>query len=266
MALTLGGLVLGAAPKLTFDDAKRLAELDPLSAIGSSIEDLGELSKTFTLEGILTGSSRFNDFNQLSRYKRLGNSLKLDHELIRTVVFITKVSMTEALSWYLRYSLSLKESLFKQIHACNILTGITTTLSGGTLALAAGTPTPVEGANCVKLSKNAAENDSFDFTFTSADHYDLSNYDWFSFWIYVSSITNISSATITVTEGAHTATYSFSGLITAADTWLRIRVAKSDFTNYATVEWDEIDTIKIEITKNAASNYYVALDDVGGFE
>lgn len=93
MAVTLGELNLGVVNGLSFSDQKRLQDTDLPAARGSSSQDLGELSSTIELTGILQGAGRFDDFRQLQRYKRIGNSLKLDSKTVSTVVFIKEVKL-----------------------------------------------------------------------------------------------------------------------------------------------------------------------------
>src|SRR3990170_5121254 len=132
MTVTLGNLNLGVVGDLSFSDRKRLEDMDLPSARGSSSQDLGELASTLELSGVFVGTNRFDDFRQLQRYKRLGDSLKLDADAAKTVVFIREVKLVKVDVNILRYSLSLKESLFKQVNSCDDVTSWSSSTTGAT--------------------------------------------------------------------------------------------------------------------------------------
>ena len=266
MTLTLGNLNLGAVGDLSFADRKRLEDMDLPSARGSSSQDLGELASALELSGVLVGVNRFEDFRQLQRYKRLGNSLKLDAEAAKTVVFIREVKLTKIEVNILRYSLSLKESLFKQVNSCDEITSWLSSTVGATVEAVSSLPTPLEGLNCIKVSHNAEPAEEVNVTYEPFDTVDLEDFDWLSFAWLMSNLSEISSSVITVSEGLHNASFDFSSLLTEAGKWLRLRIHKTSFTDYGTLDWGQIDKIKFALVKSQAQNYYFAVDDIGGFE
>jgi len=266
MTVTLGDLNLGVVSGLSFSDQKRLEDVDLPAARGSSSQDLGELASAIELSGILQGSSRFDDFRQLQRYKRLGNSLKLDSDAAQTAVFIKEVRLTKLSVNVLRYSLSLKESLFKQVNSCDNITSLSSSTSGATVAIVTSSPTPLEGSGCLKVSHNADPSEEVNGTYEPVDKIDLEDFDWISFAWLMDNISAFNSAIITIAEGAHNATFDFKALLTVASSWLRLRIHKTDFTNYGALDWGQIDKIKFAVTKSQAQNYFFAVDDVGGFE
>ena len=76
----------------------------------------------------------------------------------------------------------------------------------------------------------------------------------------------ISSAVVTFSEDLNEATYDFTELLTEASSWLRLRINKTEFSNYGALDWGQISKIKFAVTKSQAQNYFFAVDDVGGFE
>jgi hypothetical protein len=266
MTVTLGDLNLGVVNGLSFSDRKRLEDVDLPTARGSSSQDLGELASTIELSGILRGTSRFDDFRQLQRYKRLGNSLKLDSEALKTVVFVKEVKLVKVGVNILRYGLSLKESLFKQINSCDDVTSWSSSTLNAVLSAVTNAPTPLEGLGCIKVNHNAEASEEVNVTYEPLDSIDFEDFDWLSFASFLGDISEISSAVITVSEGLHNATFDFSALLTEAEKWLRLRIHKTSFENYSALDWGQIDKIKFAVTKSQAQNYFFAVDDVGGFE
>ncbi len=266
MTVTLGNLNLGIVNALSYSDPKRLEDLDLPAARGSSSQDLGELASTIELSGILQGSSRFDDFRQLQRFKRLGNSLKLDSDAAKTVVFIKEVRLTKLSVNVLRYSLSLKESLFKQVNSCDNITSLSSSTAGATVAIVATSPVPLEGLGCLKVSHDAEASEEVNVTYEPVDSIDLEDFDWLSFAWLMDNILSVSSAVVTFSEGLNEAVYDFKALITEASCWLRLRIRKTDFSNYGALDWGHISKIKFAVTKSQAQDYFFAVDDVGGFE
>jgi hypothetical protein len=265
MTVTLDSLNLGVVNGLSFSDRKRLEDVDLPTARGSSSQDLGELASTIELSGILRGTSRFDDFRQLQRYKRLGNSLKLDSDALKTVVFVKEVKLVKVGVNILRYGLSLKESLFKQVNSCDDVTSWSSSTTGATVAVS-GAPTPLEGLGCITVSHDAEAAEEVNLTYEPVDSVDLEDFDWLSFAWLMENISEISSVAITVFEGLHNAIFDFSGFLTEAEKWLRVRIHKTSFANYGALDWGQIDKIKFAVTKSQAQNYFFAIDDVGGFE
>lgn len=251
---------------LSFSDRKRLEDVDLPTARGSSSQDLGDLASIIELSGILRGNSRFDDFRQLQRYKRLGNSLKLDSDALKTVVFVKEVKLVKVGVNILRYGLSLKESLFKQVNSCDDVAGWSSSTVDAIVSSVTSSPIPLEGLGCLKVSHDAEASEEVNVIYEPLDSFDFEEFDWLSFAWLMGGISEISSAIVTVSEGLHNATFDFSGLLTEAEKWLRLRIHKTSFTNYGTLDWGQIDKIKFAVTKSQAQNYFFAVDDVGGFE
>jgi hypothetical protein len=266
MAVTLGELNLGVVNGLSFCDQKRLQDADLPAARGSSSQDLGELSSSIELTGILRGPSRFDDFRQFQRYKRIGNSLKLDSETISTVVFVKEVKLAKIGVNFLRYGLSLKESLFKQVNACDSILDWSSSTIGAIVSCVALSPVPLEGSGCIKVSHNAEAAEEVNLAYDPLDTIDLEDFDWLSFGLLISDASQISSAILSVSEGVNNATFDFSALLMEADKWQRLCVYKTFFSNYGALDWGQIDKLKVAVTKSQAQNYYFAVDDLGGFE
>jgi hypothetical protein len=266
MTVLLGGLNLGVVNGFSFSDPKRLEDIDLPAARGSSSQDLGEQASTIELTGILREPSRFDDFKQLQRAKRLGNSLKLDSDAVSTVVFVKEVRLAKVGVNILRYSLSLKESLFKLVNSCDSLLDWSTQTVDAVVGVVSGSPVPLEGAACIKVSHDAEAAEEVNLTYDPIDVIDLEDFDWLSFAWLMSDVSGISGATIKVSEGTNNATYDFSALIAEAEKWLRLRIHKTSFINHGALDWGQIDKIKFAVTKAQAQNYFFAVDDVGGFE
>ena len=266
MTVTLGNLNLGVVNGLSSTDRKRLEDVDLPAARGSSSQDLGELASSIELSAVMRGSNRFNDFQQLQRCKRLGNSLKLDADTLETVVFIREVKLTKVSVNLLRYSLSLKESLFKQVNSCDDVTSWSSSTAGAVVEIVSSVPTPLEGVGCLKVSHDAEAEEEVNVIYEPVDSIDLEDFDWISFAWLMSNISSIGTAVLTVSEGANIATFDFSALLAEVDKWLRLRVHKTSFTGYEELDWGQIDKIKFAVTKSQAQNYFFAVDDVGGFE
>ena len=266
MTVTLGNLNLGVVNGLNLSERKRLEDIDLPAARGSSSQDLGELASTIEFSGILRGPSRFDDFCQLQRSKRLGASLKLDSDALKTVVFIKEIKLSKISVNILRYSMSLKESLFKQVNSCDNITSLSSSTAGATVAIVSSSPTPLEGSGCLKVSHDAEASEEVNVVYEPVDTIDLEDFDWLSFAWLMDSILAIGSAVVTFTEGLNEATYDFKELLTEASSWLRLRINKTEFANYSALDWGQISQIKFAVTKSQAQNYFFALDDVGGFE
>jgi len=190
----------------------------------------------------------------------------LDADAAKTVVFIREVKLTKIEVNILRYSLSLKESLFKQVNSCDESASWLSSTVGATVEAVSSFPTPLEGLNCIKVSHDAEAAEEVNVTYEPFDSVDLEDFDWLSFAWLMGNLSEISSAVITVTEGPHNAIFDFSALLTEAGKWLRMRINKTSFTDYGALDWGQIDKIKFALVKSQAQNYFFALDDVGGFE
>ena len=147
VTLKLGArqLTLGTVSGIGFTHADRGGDIDLPGARGTGKQVLGKASMRASLEGTLSGASRFGDFRQLERIRMLGRSLKLESPELDTVAFLEEVRLRNS-AWadHLDYSVGLKESLFKQINACDELTGWGEDGSG-TVMLEDSEPTPREG-------------------------------------------------------------------------------------------------------------------------
>jgi len=266
MTVTLGNLNLGVVSGLSFSDRKRLEDVDLPGARGSSSQDLGELASTLELSGAFVGPNRFDDFRQLQRFKRLGKSLKLDAEAAKTVVFIREVKLAKVDVNILRYTLSLKESLFKQVNPCDDIASWSSSTVGAVLSAVANSPTPIEGLSCIKVSHDAEASEEVNLTYEPLDSVDLEDLDWLSFAWLMDNNSSISSAVVTVSEDLHNATCDYASLLTEPEKWLRLRIHKTSFADYGALDWGQINRIKFAVTKSQAQNYFFALDDLGGFE
>lgn len=264
MTVTLGNLNLGTVTDFNFSNSKRFEDVDLPAARGSSTQDLGEHATIIELSGVLTGPSRFNDFKQLQRVCQLGQSLKLDFDVAQTVVFIREVKLAKAGFNFLRYSLTLKESLFKQVNACDAITSWFTATEGASVTIAENQPTPFEGRGCLKVSHDAEANEELNVTYEPVDTFNLEDFDWVSFAFLISDASAVSSAVVTVKEGENTAYCDFTADMAEAGKWLNIRVHKTGFTG--TVDWSQLNQIKFAVVKSQAQNYFFAVDDVGGYE
>ncbi len=267
MAVTLGGLSLGTVRDVTFEHSRRLSEVDIPTAEGSSTEDLGKQGAPINLTGALSGESRFSDFGQLERVSRIGRSLKFDCDMLQTVVFLKTVKLTRQTPTVLNYALALKQSRFKKVNACDLTDYWSVDSGGGSLSAVTSSPTPKEGLACLKLSGTIGAGVASRLKYTPADLVDLNFFDWPCFWFQVSSLATITSAYVKAyVDGGDYASYDFSSLLTAANTWLKIRVFKDSFSVTGSMEWDEVAYVTIEVTKSGAETDYFAIDDLGGDE
>jgi hypothetical protein len=192
--------------------------------------------------------------------------LKLDSDALKTVVFIKEIKLSKISVNILRYSMSLKESLFKQVNACDNITSLSSSTTGATVVIVSSSPTPLEGSCCLKVSHDAEASEEVNVVYEPVDTIDLEDFDWLSFAWLMDSLLAISSAVVTFTEGLNEAAYDFKQLLTEASSWLKLRILKTEFTNYAALDWGQISKIKFAVTKSQAQNYFFAIDDVGGFE
>jgi hypothetical protein len=266
LTVTLGNLNLGIVADFNFSNSKRFEDVDLPAARGSSTQDLGEHATEIQLSGVLTGPSRFNDFRQLQRVCQLGQSLKMDCDVAQTVVFIREVKLAKTGFNFLRYSLTLKESMFKQVNACDAITSWFTATEGASVTIAESQPLPFEGRGCLKVSHDAEADEELNVAYEPVDTFNLEDFDWISFAFLINDVAAISSAVVTVQEGENEAYYDFIAELAAADEWRRIRIHKTQFADYDAVDWSQLSKIKFAITKNQARSYFFAVDDMGGYE
>jgi hypothetical protein len=261
LTVSLGTLELGVVRDVVFSQIKRIGDVDIPSGIGSSSQDLGKQSMNIDLSGVLLGDDRFSSFDQLERAKRVGSSLEFDCDMLKSVAFVKEVKLLRQNPKSLNYGLTLKESRFKQVNACD---NDVDWSAVGTL-LAVTSPKPKEGSAVLKVS--GINVDTLSLTYDPDDLIDLNNFDWLSFWFYLSSLTHHLGAVVKVyTDGDNYGSYDFSSLISAAESWLRLRIPKSSFVEVGSLEWDEVDSVTIEVTKTDAETWYFVIDDLGGYE
>jgi len=261
LTVSLGSLELGVVSNVTFSHVKRVGEVDIPSGIGSSSQDLGKQAMSVDLSGVLLGEDRFSSFDQLERAKRVGSSLKFDCDMLKTVAFVKEVKLLRQNPKSLHYGLTLKESRFKQVNACD---NDVDWSAVGTLLAVTG-PEPKEGSAALKVS--GINVDTLSLTYDPEDLFDLNDFDWLAFWFYLSNLTHHLSAVVKVyTDGDNYGSYDFSSLISAAESWLRLRIPKSSFVEVGSLEWDEIDSINIEVTKTNVEMWFFVIDDLGGYE
>lgn len=265
MAVALGSLNLGIITDISSSDRKRFEDVDLPAARGSSTQDLGMLAREIELEGILTGASRLEDFKQLQRAQLNGQSLKLTADVIQTVVFIKEVRLTKLSVNFIRYSLLLKESLFKQVNACDALT-CWFSGTGASVNIVDENPYPQEGLGCLRVSQNAEANQTVDAYYEPVDTISLEDFGWVGFSFFMADVSAISSAILTVTSGSNNAAYDFASALNEADKWLRVCIPKTSFTGFDEFDWGQIGRIKFSVTKSLAQNILFAVDDIGGYE
>jgi hypothetical protein len=261
LTVSFGSLELGVVRDVVFSQIKRIGDVDIPSGIGSSIQDLGKQAMNVDLSGVLLGEDRFSSFDQLERAKRVGSSQKFDCDMLKSVAFLKEVKLLRQNPRSLHYGLSLKESRFKQVNACD---NDVDWSAMGTL-LAVTSPEPKEGSVALKVS--GINVDTLSLTYDPDDLIDLNNFDWLSFWFILNSLTHHLGAIVKVyTDENNYGTYDFSSLISAAGSWLKLRIPKSSFVEVGSLEWDEIDSIIIEVSKTNAETWFFVIDDLGGYE
>jgi hypothetical protein len=261
LTVSLGSLELGVVRDVVFSHVKRVGDVDIPSGIGSSSQDLGKQAMNVDLSGVLLGDNRFSNFDQLERAKRVGSSQKFDCDMLKMVAFVKEVKLLRQNPKSLHYGLTLKESRFKQINACD--NDIDWSAVGTLLAVTS--PEPKEGSAALKVS--GINIDTLSLTYDPDDLIDLNNFDWLSFWFYLSSLTHHLGTVVKVyTDGDNYGSYDFSNLIMAAGSWLRLRVPKSSFVEVGSLEWDEVDSVSIEVTKTDVETWFFVIDDLGGYE
>lgn len=162
--------------------------------------------------------------------------MKLDSDAIKTIVFIREAKLAKVTVNTLRYSLTLKQSLFKQVNACDAVTGWSSTTPSAAVAVASSQPTPLEGLGCIKVSHDAEANEESNVFYEPVDAFNLEDYDWISFAWLMDNVTLLSSAVVTVTQGTNNTTFNFTTLITEAAKWLMLRVHKTQFNNYGALD------------------------------
>jgi len=266
MTITLGSLTLGDAVRVVPDFSANFANIDVPLGRNSSKQFLGGAA-SLELTGTLTGVARFENFLTLRKALNAGLSLKLDCDFIKTLVFVTKVTPTLISQTSIKYSLQLDESRFQQESACESTSLWSVDSGGGSLTAASSTPTPREGAKCLKLAGAIGGGTESRLKYTPSDALDFSFSKWIAFDFITDMLTDMTAATLVLkTDAGNYVTYDFHSLVTAAGEWLRIRVNKDDFSETGTMEWDNVTVVLIGLTRSSAKTYYIAVDDFGGYE
>jgi hypothetical protein len=266
LAVTVGNLNLGVVTSFNFAFKKCFDDVDLPAMRGSGTHDMGMLGTEMELQGVLSGSSRFDDFMELLRAQGLGESVPLDSDIIQTVVFLRDVKLAKVGLNFIIYGLTLKESLFKQVNACDAITCWFTSTENAVVEVASASPLPIEGKGCIKVSHDAEAAEEVNVYYEPVDRFSLEEFDWVSFAFQISSKSNVTSAIVTVTDGLSNASYNFTSLLPEAGKWRRLRIHKTWFSNYDAVDWSQLSRIKFAVAKSQAQNYFFAVDDVGGYE
>jgi hypothetical protein len=233
---------------------------------GDSHQFLGSEATVINLQGYLSGSTKFDDLVQLDRIRQRGQSLKLSSDLIKTIVYIKSIRPGKLWTSGLDYTLGLEESLFTQLEACNSTAPFSVDSGGGTLSAVTVTPTPVEGLACVKLSGTIAAATASRLKCIPTADLDFSLCSWIKFDFYISSVASLTEciAYFYHAAGDH-AYYDFTAMITAAG-WTKVMIPKASFFSVGTMEWDKVTYFTVSAKKSIELAYYIALDDVGGYE
>ena len=262
MDVTLGSLSLGTVLSLNPAYVKRFGEIDTPLGRAPLRQILGS-STVYELTGAFTGSDRFTNLQKLQRDLLRSGSMKLDADYVQSVVWVKSLKPSFSVG-VVYYSLELEDSAFKQVSGCDSDADWSVDSGGGTLSLASER---MEGDYSLKLSGTIPGGTASRLKYDPADYIDLSDEGWVSFWFRASDVSKLSSAVIGLYKDASNyASYDFKNVIGSADTWFRVRVRKSDFTETGTMEWDSIDYVKIGMTQSDQLNYYFLIDDLGGFQ
>ena len=267
-------LTLGTVTDLPFTHVSRDGSVDLPGARGEGMQILGKAAMQISLSGSLSGVTRFEDFKQFERTRMLGRSLKLNSDELDTVAFLEAAKIVNR-NWvnHVDYSLSLKESLFKSIHACDDLTGWSEDESG-TVALEDTDPQPREGEYCVTDTLDG--DDSHYLYYSPLRVLDLTDYPYVAFDVRISDVAHLTSLLLQVNDdwdGAY-GIADLMGLVLAADTWYRVILHKSEFTEYdgggapspGALRWDYTDEFWWKSAFNQNGDYVLAVDDLGAYE
>lgn len=256
---------LGIVTDIKFAPQSRTGIIDIPAARGASNQDLGTTPTAFNLDGVFSGAQRFEYFQQLDRYRMLGRSLKLRSNEANTIVFLDQVTLAQNMKKNLAYQLRLRESLFKSISDCEDLTGWTA-MNGGSFALEDSDPIPKEGDYCITYAETASD---LPFGYLAPDLIDLTYYDYVALWTWLSNISHLDQAFLYIeSDNGGDASYNFASSMTAAETWYRLLLHKSEFTVSAdpAMDWSAVSALILDVVQSGSHNLRVAVDDVGAFE
>ncbi len=263
-------LELGVVRGLPFTHVGRIAEVDLPGARGSGRQDLGKEPMRITLSGALTGDDRYENFDQLERYRGLGYGLKLKSPYLNTVAFLDSVNLAGIRKTVLDYSLRLTESKFKSLDTCDTKDQWHSD-DGGDQTIENADPLPKEGEYCFKHTETA---DQF-WIYDDFDIVDLSNYDYVAFWFYVNRIDMTSLELRLYNDENNTwLSYDFLPLITEANKWYRILLHKSEFTVHyggeppeeVPFDWSALEEFFFEFTRAGSQEMVFCFDDLGAYE
>lgn len=234
-------------------------------ARGSRLLHVGSEPTRVTLEGALKGSSRFEDFEEFKRRMLLGESLKFDCDMLKTIVFICDVNLVRQDPTVLRYALTLQESLFKQLHTCDSLSNWAAPWGG---ALSLDSSLVKEGESSIKYTVEFTAAGWAKIDYEPIDPMDLTDYDWLAFWFRVPSKDKIEKWFVQIyTDDNNYVKYEWFPNEININTWHRIRINKSDFSTVAgTIDWSKIAKIVfyISVTEAVTTTFY--LDDIGVYQ
>lgn len=265
-APTLGGLNLGTVKELypTFDS--RMSDVEVPLARGVGKQILGSEVNRLTLRAHTSGANRFENLQQIDRYRMIGESLRLTSDLITIPVYIRSLRLDDVAPNSVDYTLTLDASLFIQGHACDADTDWVVDSGGGALTEETATPSPREGAACLKLSGTINAATESKLKCTPADSLDFSYKDWVALWYYTNNVTDLSEC---VAKFYHDASnyslYDFTSQV-VLNAWCRVLIPKADFSENGLMEWDEVTYFTIHQKHNSQQTYFFAVDDVGAYE
>jgi hypothetical protein len=270
MVHSLGSLTLGIVYPPIYTRVSRSNQIGIPGGIGASRQDLGLQSMQIDLSGVLTGSTRYDNFDAFERARDLGESMKLDLNTLKTVIFIEEVEPSKDLygMGVLYYSLVLEEALFRQISPCDSTSQWSVVSGGGTFSAINSSPTPKEGDYAIKLVTTTPGASVFGtLKYDPADLIDVNDLNWVSFWYRTNNITNLETCEILLyVDASNYASYTFTSEVQAVDTWYKIRVHHDSFTVTGTMEWDEIDYILIRQEHTTDQTFTFIVDDLGAYE
>ena len=221
------------------------------------------------LEGYLSGDDRFDNFDQLERYRDLGYSLKLESPNLSTVAFLDAVNLSGVRPQGLDYGLRLTESRFKQVDSCDAADNWHSD-DGGEELVENADPLPKEGDYCFKHLETA---DAFWF-YNYFGVVDASNFDYVAFWACLNRV-DLASFVLTLwnDENPVYLTYDLLSLITKANKWLRILLHKSEFAvNYwegwegVDFDWSTLCVFAFEAHRADSQEMSFCFDDLGAYE
>ena len=252
---------LGTVTDLQFNRVERDGSVDIPLARGASRQGLGSQSAQISLAGTFVGDTRFDFFQQFDRIRMIGRSLKLEGNHLATIAYLNNVSLGKVVGDFLGYNLTLKESLFRQISSCDDLVGWET---NGAATNEYDSPEPKEGEYYLKVS--LASTTYIYAVFTSDDAVDLANSEYLAFWIQTSNISVLSQAYLTLYGVIGESTAYFQSKLLLPNTWYRILIHKSEFSNCLSFDFSQVTDFFIALVFNANLSISLIVDDLGAYE